>query len=104
MLAIYVIAMVATCLALCLRQSGSSRSSGASPPATAPASASPTSAERVGTGLCALGLAGIYAFVSPKYANAPADVMPAQPAGITLPAPSVPPPNSTNPSQPGEVR
>ncbi len=58
----------------------------------------------VGVVLCGFGLAGIYAFVGPKYRNAPADVMPAQPAGVTLPAPSVPPPNSTNPSQPGEVR
>ncbi len=57
----------------------------------------------VGTGLCALGLAGMWAFVSPKYANAPADVMPEQPAGIVLPAPSVAPPNSTNPAQPGVV-
>jgi succinate dehydrogenase / fumarate reductase cytochrome b subunit len=58
----------------------------------------------VGAGLCVMGLIGMYAFISPKYANAPADVMPAQPAGITLPAPMYPPPNSTNPSQPGEVR
>src|SRR5580698_8988098 len=38
--------------------------------------------------LCVMGLASIYAFVgNPAYANAPEDVMPAQPAGIALPAP-----------------
>jgi succinate dehydrogenase / fumarate reductase cytochrome b subunit len=57
-----------------------------------------------GTGLCVLGLIGMFAFLNPKYANAPEDVMPAQPAGIVLPAPSVNAPGSTNPSQPGEVR
>jgi succinate dehydrogenase / fumarate reductase cytochrome b subunit len=38
------------------------------------------------------------------YPNAPENVMPAQPAGITLPAPSVAPPGSTNPNQPGQVQ
>jgi succinate dehydrogenase / fumarate reductase cytochrome b subunit len=59
----------------------------------------------VGIVLCVMGFASIYAFVgNPAYANAPADVMPAQPAGIALPAPSPAPPNSTNPQQPGAVR
>ena len=58
----------------------------------------------VGSGLCVLGLVGMFAFLNPKYAHAPDDVMPAQPAGIVLPAPSVAPAGSTNPSQPGEVR
>ena len=58
-----------------------------------------------GIALCLMGFASIYAFVgNPAYANAPADVMPAQPAGIALPAPSPAPPNSTNPSQPGAVQ
>jgi succinate dehydrogenase / fumarate reductase, cytochrome b subunit len=56
-----------------------------------------------GLALCLMGLASIYAVVW-KYPNAPANVMPAQPAGIDLPAPTTPPPDSTNPSQPGEVR
>lgn len=56
-----------------------------------------------GTALCVMGLLSIYAVVY-KYPNAPADVMPAQPAGITLPAPTTAPPNATNPTQPGEVR
>ena len=56
-----------------------------------------------GLALCLMGLASIYAVVW-KYPNAPANVMPAQPAGIDLPAPTVPPPNSTNPQQPGDVR
>ena len=44
-------------------------------------------AEAGGTALCALGLIGMFAFINPKYANAPADVMPAQPPGVTSPAP-----------------
>jgi succinate dehydrogenase / fumarate reductase cytochrome b subunit len=56
-----------------------------------------------GTALCIMGLASIYAIVW-MYPNAPANVMPAQPAGVALPAPASPPPNSTNSSQPGEVR
>jgi len=56
-----------------------------------------------GLALCLMGLASIYAVVW-KYPNAPANVMPAQPAGIDLPAPTVPPPNSTNPQHPGDVR
>ena len=56
-----------------------------------------------GAALCFLGLISIWAVVY-KYPNAPEDVMPEQPAGVVLPAPTVPPPNSTNPSQPGEVR
>jgi succinate dehydrogenase / fumarate reductase cytochrome b subunit len=56
-----------------------------------------------GAALCLMGLISIWAVVY-KYPNAPEDVMPEQPAGVTLPAPEVPPPGSTNPSQPGEVR
>ena len=56
-----------------------------------------------GTILCILGLASIYAFVgNPKYANAPADAF--APPAITQPAPVNPPTGSTNPNQPGEVR
>jgi succinate dehydrogenase / fumarate reductase cytochrome b subunit len=57
----------------------------------------------VGTVLCVMGLISIYSVVY-KYPNAPQDVMPEQPAGVTLPAPSIAPPDSTNPSQPGTVR
>src|SRR5271155_4906863 len=39
-----------------------------------------------GTALCIMGLVGMYAFINPKYANAPDDVMPAQPA-VIRPAP-----------------
>jgi succinate dehydrogenase / fumarate reductase, cytochrome b subunit len=55
-----------------------------------------------GTALCIMGLASIYAIVW-MYPNTPADVMPAQPAGIALPAPLTPPPDSTNLQQPGDV-
>ena len=41
-----------------------------------------------GTVLCVIGLASIYAFISPKYANAPADLTPAQiTEGAQAPAP-----------------
>ena len=56
-----------------------------------------------GAALCFMGLISIYAVVW-KYPNAPENVMPAQPAGVSLPAPQAAPPNTTNPSQPGEVR
>jgi succinate dehydrogenase / fumarate reductase cytochrome b subunit len=46
-----------------------------------------------------MGLISIYAVVY-KYPNAPADVMPEQPAGIALPAPTTAAPNSPNPRQP----
>jgi succinate dehydrogenase / fumarate reductase cytochrome b subunit len=57
----------------------------------------------IGTALCVMALLSIWAVVY-KYPNAPADVMPAQPAGITLPAPTTAAPGTTNPSQPGEVQ
>jgi len=42
-----------------------------------------------GTGLCALGLVGMLAFLNPKYNTGyPDDVMPAQPPGIVQPAPT----------------
>jgi succinate dehydrogenase / fumarate reductase cytochrome b subunit len=50
-----------------------------------------------------MGLIAIYAVVW-KYPNAPMDVMPEQPAGVVMPAPTAPPPGSTNPQQPGGVQ
>ena len=41
----------------------------------------------IGTALCVLGLASLWAFVGPRYRNAPEDVMPVQPAGVVMPAP-----------------
>jgi succinate dehydrogenase / fumarate reductase, cytochrome b subunit len=55
----------------------------------------------VGIALCLMGLASIYGVVSAP--PAPDDVMPEQPA-VTLLKPSTPPPNSTNPAQPGQVQ
>ncbi len=57
----------------------------------------------LGSALCLMGFISIYAVIW-KYPNAPADVMPAQPAGVTLPAPTTAAPGTTNPTQPGEVR
>jgi succinate dehydrogenase / fumarate reductase cytochrome b subunit len=41
----------------------------------------------IGTALCVMGLWGMWAFVSPKYQNAPEDVMPAQTSGPVMQAP-----------------
>ncbi len=54
----------------------------------------------LGTALCLMGLISIYAVVW-KYPNAPENVMPAQPAGVALPAPTSAAPGTTNPSQLG---
>ena len=51
----------------------------------------------IGTVLCLMGLISIYAVVY-KYPNAPEDVMPAQPPGVVEPNPVTPPPGSTNPN------
>ncbi len=56
-----------------------------------------------GTALCFLGLIAIYSVVW-KYPNAPIPSMAPQPAGITEPAPVVVTPGTTNPSQPGQVQ
>ena len=53
-----------------------------------------------GAALCLMGLISIYAVVY-KYPNAPADVMPSQPAGIVLPAqPQTAPPEAVRPNTP----
>jgi succinate dehydrogenase / fumarate reductase cytochrome b subunit len=44
----------------------------------------------IGIALCSLGLASLWAFVGPQYRNAPEDVMPAQPPGVVAPAPVSP--------------
>jgi succinate dehydrogenase / fumarate reductase cytochrome b subunit len=54
----------------------------------------------IGAALCLMGLISIYSVVY-KYPNAPEDVLPAQPAGVALPTPSPAPAGSTNPAQPG---
>ena len=56
-----------------------------------------------GSALCFLGLIAIYSVVW-KYPNAPIPSMAPQPAGITEPAPTVVTPGTTNPAQPGDVR
>jgi succinate dehydrogenase / fumarate reductase, cytochrome b subunit len=50
----------------------------------------------IGTALCVLGLASIWAFVGPQYRNAPADVMPEQAPGIAAPAPIAQPTPSSS--------
>jgi succinate dehydrogenase / fumarate reductase cytochrome b subunit len=56
-----------------------------------------------GAALCLMGLASIYAVVV-KYPNAPEDVLPETPAAITQAAPPTRFPNSTNPQRSLEVR
>ncbi len=56
----------------------------------------------VGIALCLMGLASIYAVVY-KYPNAPEDVLPEQHSSLVLPTLTNPWAGSTNPSQPGEV-
>ncbi len=103
MLAIYVIAMIATCWHFAYGIWLFAAKWGITPGNKARKQFGYVCAA-VGTGLCVLGLIGMYAFISPKYANAPDDVMPAQPAGIVLPAPTTAAPGTTNPKQLGEVR
>ncbi|MBB5056039.1 succinate dehydrogenase / fumarate reductase cytochrome b subunit [Granulicella aggregans] len=42
----------------------------------------------IGIALCVMGLWGMWAFVGPQYQNAPADVLPAQSSRLVLPAPT----------------
>ncbi len=56
-----------------------------------------------GAALCFLGLIAIYSVVW-KYPNAPIPSMAPQPAGITEPAPTVVTPGTTNPAQPGAIQ
>jgi succinate dehydrogenase / fumarate reductase, cytochrome b subunit len=56
-----------------------------------------------GSALCLMGLIAIYAVVW-KYPNAPEDVMPEQPAGVVMPAPTAPPPGSVVPQPAGGVQ
>ncbi len=103
MLAIYVIAMIATCWHFAYGIWLFAAKWGITPGEKARKTFGYVCAAG-GTALCVLGLVGMYAFVNPKWANAPEDVMPEQPAGIVLPAPSVAPAGSTNPRQAGGVR
>ncbi|MDE1155206.1 MAG: succinate dehydrogenase [Acidobacteriaceae bacterium] len=101
-LAIYVIAMIATCWHFAYGIWLFAAKWGITPGVKARKKFGYVCAA-LGTALCLMGLISIYAVVW-KYPNAPADVMPEQPAGIALPAPSVNTPGATNPGQPGEVR
>jgi succinate dehydrogenase / fumarate reductase cytochrome b subunit len=58
----------------------------------------------IGTALCVMGLWGMWAFVSPKYQNAPADVMPTQPTGVSRLAPVVAPQQELSALQQVQVR
>ena len=59
----------------------------------------------IGTALCVMGLAGMWAFVGVKeYKNAPADVMPEQSSRLVVPATSLADWNSTAPSRLGEIK
>lgn len=97
MLAIYVIAMVATCWHFSYGIWLFAAKWGITPGERARKRLGYVCAAG-GSALCLMGLISIYAVVW-KYPNAPADVMPAQPAGIVLPAqPEQAPPGSTRPN------
>src|ERR1700743_1964158 len=81
MLAIYVIAMVATCWHFAYGIWLFAAKWGITPGEKARKKFRYVCAAAC-TALCVLGLVGMYAFISPKYANAPEDVMPPQPAAI----------------------
>ena len=101
MLAIYVIAMVATCWHFAYGIWLFAVKWGITPGDRARKRFGYVCAA-IGSALCVMGLISIYAVVW-KYPNAPADVMPAQPPASPYP-PQPPAPGTTNPSQPGEVR
>ena len=103
MLAIYVIAMIATCWHFAYGIWLFSVKWGITPGDRARKRMGYATAA-IGTALCIMGLWGMYAFISPQYRNAPADVMPEQPAGVVLPAPATVPSNTTSPTQPGAIR
>jgi Succinate dehydrogenase/fumarate reductase, cytochrome b subunit len=97
MLAIYIIAMIATCWHFSAGVWLFAAKWGITPGDRARKKFGYVCAV-AGSALCIMGLVSIYAFVGPKYQNAPADVMPEQPAGITMPAPTTPSHSSTNPA------
>jgi succinate dehydrogenase / fumarate reductase cytochrome b subunit len=96
MLAIYVIAMVATCFHFAYGIWLFAAKWGITPGDKARKRFG-YACGAFGTVLCVMGLVSIYAVIW-KYPNAPDDVMPAQPPGIVEPAPVAPPPASTNPA------
>lgn len=102
MLAVYVIAMIATCWHFAYGVWLFAAKWGITPGDKARKKFGYVCAA-AGSALCIMGLISIYAVVW-KYPNAPADVMPEQPAGIALPAPATAPPGATNPTQPGQVQ
>jgi succinate dehydrogenase / fumarate reductase, cytochrome b subunit len=57
-----------------------------------------------GVAICLMGLASIYAFVGPKFQNAPEDVMPEPHSSLVMPAPVNAPIERINPGHPGDVR
>jgi succinate dehydrogenase / fumarate reductase cytochrome b subunit len=99
MLAIYIIAMIATCWHFSAGVWLFAAKWGITPGDKARKKFGYVCAV-AGSALCIMGLVSIYAFVGPKYQNAPADVMPTQPA-ITMPASATPGLNAPT-SQPSQ--
>jgi succinate dehydrogenase / fumarate reductase cytochrome b subunit len=102
MLAIYVIAMVATCWHFAYGIWLFAAKWGITPGESARKKFGYACAAG-GSTLCVMGLSSIYAVVY-KYPNAPIPNMAPQPAGVVEPAPTTVTPGTTNPSQPGFVR
>jgi succinate dehydrogenase / fumarate reductase cytochrome b subunit len=102
MLAIYVIAMIATCWHFAYGIWLFAAKWGITPGEKARKKFGYLCAAG-GTALCVMGLISIYAVVY-KYPNAPIPQMVPEPAGITEPAPAIATPGTTNPAQPGQVQ
>ncbi len=104
MLAIYVIAMVATCWHFAYGIWLFAAKWGITPGDRARKRSGYVCAA-IGGALCAMGLLSIYAVAfKPEYRNAPIPQMAPQPAGVVEAAPATATPGTTNPQQPGEVR
>jgi succinate dehydrogenase / fumarate reductase cytochrome b subunit len=104
MLAIYVIAMVATCWHFAYGIWLFAAKWGITPGDKARKRSGYVCAA-FGVGICVLGLMSIWAVrFDPKYRDAPIPVMAGEAAGVTEPAPTTITPGTTNPSQPGDVR
>ncbi len=104
MLAIYVIAMVATCWHFAYGIWLFAAKWGITPGDRA-RKRSGYVCTAIGGALCLMGLLSIYAVAfKPEYRNAPIPQMAPQPAGVVESAPAAATPGTTHPQQPGTVR
>lgn len=103
MLAIYVIAMIATCWHFAYGIWLFAAKWGITPGDRARKRSGYVCAG-FGVVMCVMGLMSIWAVAGPKYRDAPIPDMAPQPAGVTVPAPTTAKPGTTNPNQPGSIQ